>query len=55
MAPLRFKTGDDMIDIIKKVLGDRKRYLTESDSARKVASKWWLEDHIDEYVKLYFS
>lgn len=55
MAPLRFTTGDEMIDIIKKTLGDRKRYLTESDSARKVASKWWLEDHIDEYVKLYFS
>jgi hypothetical protein len=55
MAPLRFNTGDEMMDIIKKTLGDRKRYLTESDSARKVASKWWLEDHIDEYVKLYFS
>jgi glycosyltransferase involved in cell wall biosynthesis len=52
---LRFNTGDEMIDKIKKLTSDRKTYLTESDNARKVACKYWLEDHIDEYVKLYFT
>jgi glycosyltransferase involved in cell wall biosynthesis len=55
IAPLRFNTGDEMIDKIKKLTSDRKTYLTESDNARKVACKYWLEDHIDEYVKLYFT
>jgi len=54
IAPLRFQTGDEMVDILKKVVGDRKYYLTESDKARKVATSWWLEDHIGEHVKLYF-
>ena len=55
MAPLRFSTPDSMIEIIKKTLSDRKRYLTESDNARAVASKWWLEDNINQFTDLYFS
>ena len=55
MAPLRFNTPDEMVDLIKKTLLDRKRYLTESDNARKVASKWWLEDNIKVFTDLYFS
>ena len=55
MAPLRFNTSDEMVDLIKKILVDRKRYLTESDSARKVATKWWLEDNIKAFTDLYFS
>jgi len=54
-APLKFNTGEEMIEIIKKVMSDRKRYLTESDLARKNACKYWLEDHINEYCSLYFS
>lgn len=55
IAPLKFDTGDEMISILKKVLSDRRHYLTESDSARKTATNYWLEDHIQEYTKLYFS
>ena len=54
IAPLRFQTGDGMIELLKKITGDRKHYLTESDNARKVATNWWLEDHIQEHVKIYF-
>jgi len=54
-APLKFNTGDEMIDVIKKITGDRRLYLTESDVARKNATKYWLEDHIDEHCRLYFS
>jgi hypothetical protein len=55
IAPHTFKTADEMIDKIKKIMSDRRTYLTESDTCRKVATKWWLEDHIEEHVKLYFS
>jgi glycosyltransferase involved in cell wall biosynthesis len=55
IAPLKFKTADEMIEKIKKLLSDRRIYLNESDSARKVACKYWLEDHIEEYTKIYFS
>ena len=55
MAPLRFSTPDSMVEIIKKTLSDRKRYLTESDNARAVANKWWLEDNINQFTDLYFS
>ena len=54
VAPLRFNTPDEMMDLAKKVLGNRRVYLTESDTARKVATKHWLEDHIEEHVKVYF-
>jgi len=54
-APLKFNTADEMIDVVKKTLSDRRHYLTESDIARKIACKNWLEDHINEYVKIYFS
>lgn len=54
-APLRFNTGDDLADQIKKLVTDRRRYLTESDNARKDACKYWLEDHITEHARLYFA
>ena len=54
-APHRFTTGDEMIDKLKRIMGDRRIYLTESDSARKEASKWWLEDNIKTYTDLYFT
>jgi len=54
IAPLRFDTPDEMMDLAKKLLRDRRMYLNESDDARKVATKYWLEDHIDEHMKVYF-
>jgi len=54
VAPLRFDTPDEMMDLVKKLCNNRKQYLTESDHARKVATQYWLEDHIDEHMKVYF-
>jgi len=54
VAPLLFNTPDEMMDLAKKLLKDRRMYLNESDDARKVATKYWLEDHIDEHMKVYF-
>lgn len=54
-APHRFNTGDELIDQIKRLTSDRRRYLTESDNARKDACNYWLEDHINEFAQLYFA
>jgi len=54
IAPLRFNTPDEMMDLAKKLLRDRRMYLNESDDARKVATRYWLEDHIEEHMKVYF-
>ena len=54
VAPLRFNTPDEMMDLAKKLLRDRRMYLNESDDARKVATNYWLEDHIEEHMKVYF-
>lgn len=54
IASNRFNTADEMIDKLKKLLSDRKTYLTESDKARKAATQWWLEDNIQKYTKIYF-
>ena len=54
VAPLRFNTPDEMLDVIKKLTSNRQYYLTESDRARKVATQYWLEDHIQEHIKVYF-
>ena len=54
MAPLRFTAAEEMYEIIKKLVSNRQYYLTESDKCRKIATQYWLEDHIDEHIKLYF-
>jgi hypothetical protein len=55
MASLKFSTPEEMHDMIKKLMTNRQYYLTESDKARKTACQYWLEDHIQEHVNLYFS
>ena len=54
VAPIRFNTSEEMMDQIKKLTSNRQYYLTESDRARKVATQYWLEDHIQEHIKVYF-
>lgn len=53
MAPLRFKTGDEMIDQLKKLFADRQYYTKHSKAARQYAETMWLEDHLDEFVDMY--
>jgi glycosyltransferase involved in cell wall biosynthesis len=54
-APYRFKTGDEMIDIIKDVLGNYSNYRKISRESRQVAETRWLEhdDNVDKYLELY--
>ena len=54
-APIRFKTGPEMIDRIRKTLKFRDTYKRVSRAARAVAEDRWLElDHnLDKYAELY--
>ena len=48
-APIKFKTGDEMIDRIKEVLGDERRYIKESVNGRNVAESRFLETEENLY------
>ena len=54
-APIRFKTGDEMIDQINNTLKDRSRYKSLCKKASQYADTRWLEDdrNIDCYTELY--
>lgn len=54
-APIKFKTGDEMIAQIETTLQDRKRYKALCKKASQYAGTRWLEDdkNIDCYVELY--
>ena len=48
-APIKFKTGDEMIDRIKEVLGDERRFIKESVNGRNVAESRFLETETNLY------
>ena len=52
-APVRFKTGPEMIDQIRKMLKSRNAYMKMSDEMRSKAENRWLEKNIAKYVDLY--
>ena len=54
-SPIRFKTGDEMIDQINNTLKDRSRYKSLCKKASQYADTRWLEDdrNIDCYTELY--
>jgi hypothetical protein len=54
-APLRFTTGSDLIDQLKKLFKDESTYMKYSTKAREYADTMWLDDHLDEFAELYFT
>jgi hypothetical protein len=54
-APYRFKTGDEMVDQIKRLVGNYTKYREASKASYKVANTRWLESdaNIDKYAELY--
>ena len=54
-APIKFKTGDEMIARIDETLEKKSRYMTICQRARSYAESRWLEndDNINKYVELY--
>jgi len=55
VAPLRFKTGDELVDQLKSLLKDKDHYMKQCRKARAYADTMWLEDHLDEFIELYFT
>ena len=49
----KFKTGPELIDQIKYLTKDRKKYIAESKKARRYGETRWLEDNISFYEELY--
>lgn len=54
-APIKFKTGDEMIDRIKEVLKDERRYIKESVNGRRFAESRFLEreENIGKFFESY--
>jgi len=54
-APIKFKTGDEMVDQIETTLAKKGKYMNTCAKARKVVESRWLEneDNINKYVELY--
>lgn len=54
-APIKFKTGDEMVDQIEETLSKKGRYMNLSAKYRKVAESRWLEngDNLQKYYELY--
>lgn len=54
-APMRFTTGAELIDQIKALTKDESTYMKYSKKAREYADTMWLDDHLDEFVELYYT
>jgi hypothetical protein len=54
-APIKFKTGEEMIERVEEALEKKGKYMNICAKARKVAESRWLEseDNINKYVELY--
>jgi len=54
-APIKFKTGEEMIGCIEDTLEKKGKYMNSCAKFRKVADGRWLEneDNINKYVELY--
>lgn len=52
-APLRFNTGEELIDQLKYLLKDSASYMKASEACRQYANTKFLDDHLDEFVELY--
>ncbi|MFA5753886.1 MAG: glycosyltransferase [Patescibacteria group bacterium] len=54
-APLRFQRGSELIDQLKFLTKNENNYMKYSKKAREYADSMWLDDHLDEFVELYYT
>jgi len=54
-APIKFKTGDEMVDQIADTISRKGRYMNLSTKCRKLAESRFLEneENISKYYELY--
>jgi len=51
-SPLKFKTGDELHDLIKQLLNDVELYMSMSKKYNDILQTRWLDDHVDDYLNL---
>jgi hypothetical protein len=54
-APLRFNSGNELVDQLKNLLKSEQNYENHVKMARAYADTMWLDDHLDEFTELYFT
>ena len=56
-TPLRFRTGEEMIEKIRLTMKDEESYLEESRKVREIVNQQWLEinGNISQFIKVYSS
>lgn len=54
-AEFKFKNGKELINQLEYLFQDQDRYMKASDNIHNFTDKLWLEDHLDEYLALYFT
>ena len=54
-APLKFTTGNDLIDQLDLLLNDKDKYMRYARRSRAYAETMWLDDHLDEHFEAYFT
>jgi hypothetical protein len=52
---LRFQRGSELIDQLKFLTKNENNYMKYSKKAREYADSMWLDDHLDEFVELYYT
>ena len=54
-APFKFKTGEEMVEVVREVLSKKGRYMNLSAKARASANTRWLEneENLKCYVELF--
>ena len=51
---VRFTTGEEMVMRLLELLKDEQSYSNAVIACRKIAEANWLENHLDEHIKLFF-
>jgi len=54
-APLKFTSGNELVDQLGHLLKDETRYMKYSKQSRDYADTMWLDDHLDEYMEAYYT
>lgn len=49
----KFNSGAEMIDLMKSVVKDEETYSHEVLQARAAADNWWMDDKVDDILKVY--
>lgn len=52
-SPLKFKSGDDLGDVLKELFDDVDHYAEMCDTYNKLIHDRWLDDNIIKYIELY--